>query len=196
MAQRLTAAARREQLLAVALEVFSRNGFHATSMNDVADAAGVTKPVLYQHFASKRELYLALLHEEGARLLRRHRQGHGQRGRHPGAQVEQGFVAYFRWVADDRDAFLLLFGSGARRDEEFADEVRRVEDAIAAAIAPLIQADIDADHQQHPGLRARRAGRGHEPPPRAARRRRSTPTALARQVADLAWAGLRNVKRV
>ena len=51
MAQRLTAAARREQLLAIALEVFSRNGFHATSMNEVAEAAGVTKPVLYQHFA-------------------------------------------------------------------------------------------------------------------------------------------------
>ena len=47
-------------------------------------------------------------------------------------------------MADDHDAFLLLFGSGARRDEEFAEAVRRVEEAIAEAIEPLIAADIDA----------------------------------------------------
>ena len=69
MSTRLPAPARREQLLAVGLEVFARQGFHGTSMNDVADAAGVTKPVLYQHFASKRELYLALLDEVGRELL-------------------------------------------------------------------------------------------------------------------------------
>ena len=56
MAARLPAARRRRQLIDVALEVFAANGFHRTSMEDVADAAGVTKPVLYQHFASKREL--------------------------------------------------------------------------------------------------------------------------------------------
>ena len=50
---RLPAAERRRQLLDVALHAFAENGFHKTSMNDVAEAAGVTKPVLYQHFASK-----------------------------------------------------------------------------------------------------------------------------------------------
>ena len=62
---RLTATARREQLVDIAIAVFARNGYHTTSMNDVAEAAGVTKPVLYQHFASKRDLYLALLDEVG-----------------------------------------------------------------------------------------------------------------------------------
>ena len=66
---RLTATARREQLLDVALGVFARNGYHDTSMNDIADAAGVTKPVLYQHFDSKRELYQALLDDVSTRLL-------------------------------------------------------------------------------------------------------------------------------
>ena len=58
---RLPAHERRRQLLDVALDVFAADGFHSTSMNDVAEAAGVTKPVLYQHFASKRQLYLELL---------------------------------------------------------------------------------------------------------------------------------------
>ena len=83
--------------------------------------------------------------------------------------MEQGFGAYFQWVADDREAFLLLFGSGARRDEEFAEEVRRVEDAIAAAIAPLIQADIDTDHQRALAYGLVGLGRGDQPPPGAAR---------------------------
>ena len=68
MSVRLPAAARREQLVATALEMFAQQGFHATSMNDVAEAAGVTKPVLYQHFASKRQLYLELLEDVGTRL--------------------------------------------------------------------------------------------------------------------------------
>lgn len=193
MGPRLTAAARREQLLAVALEVFSRNGFHATSMNEVADAAGVTKPVLYQHFASKRELYLALLQEEGGRLLDAIAKATSAAGT-PRAQVEQGFAAYFRWVAHDHEAFLLLFGSGARRDEEFADEVRRVEDAIAVAIAPLIRADIEPDHQQAlayalvgmaEGTSRHLVHLGAE----------FNPDRLATRVADLAWAGLRGVRR-
>ena len=194
MAQRLTAAARREQLLDVGLEVFSRNGFHATSMNDVAEAAGVTKPVLYQHFASKRELYLALLHEEGARLLRSIAAATGSADS-PRAQVEQGFTAYFRWVSDDFEAFLLLFGSGARRDEEFADEVRGVENAIATAIAPLIQADIDAAHQRT--LAYAHVGLAEGTSRHLVHRGESfDPDRRARQVADLAWGGLRTVKRV
>ena len=104
----------------------------------------MTKPVLYQHFASKRELYLALLDEVGRELLEAIAKATAGAvdGR---AQTEAGFGAYFRWVDDDRDAFLLLFGSGARRDEEFAEAVRKVEEAIAEAIEPLIAADIDAE---------------------------------------------------
>jgi AcrR family transcriptional regulator len=194
MAQRLTAAARREQLLDVALEVFSRNGFHATSMNEVAEAAGVTKPVLYQHFASKRELYLALLQEEGARLLTAISVATNS-ANSPRAQVEQGFAAYFRWVALDREAFLLLFGSGARRDEEFAEEVHKVEDAIAAAVAPLIQADIGPDQQRT--LAYALVGLAEGTSRHLVRHDAGfDPDRLARQVADLAWAGLRGVRRI
>ena len=61
---RLSADARREQILDVAINVFGRAGYYGASMNDIADAAGVTKPVLYQHFDSKGELYSALLGDE------------------------------------------------------------------------------------------------------------------------------------
>ncbi|MGZ6966617.1 MAG: helix-turn-helix domain-containing protein, partial [Acidimicrobiia bacterium] len=61
MSMRLPAEQRRTQLVAVAVEVFGERGFHATSMDEVAEAAGVTKPVLYQHFPSKRALFRELL---------------------------------------------------------------------------------------------------------------------------------------
>src|SRR5438477_480036 len=66
---RLPAVQRRRQLLDVSLEVFAQRGFHGASMAEVAEAAGVTKPVLYQHFKSKRDLYLELLDDVGQRLL-------------------------------------------------------------------------------------------------------------------------------
>ena len=52
---------RRGQLLVVASDVFVDHGYHAAGMDEIADRAGVSKPVLYQHFSSKLELYLAVL---------------------------------------------------------------------------------------------------------------------------------------
>ncbi|MEO6122186.1 MAG: TetR/AcrR family transcriptional regulator [Ilumatobacteraceae bacterium] len=193
MSIRLPASARREQLLDVALQVFARQGYHGASMNDIAEAAGVTKPVVYQHFDSKRELYLALLDAVGERLLTAISKATAgaTSGKH---QTELGFQAYFRWVADDHDAFLLLFGSGARRDEEFNDAVRKVTAQVAEAIKPLIAADIGPEHQAtlahglvglSEGVSRRLVDNGTD----------FDPDLLARQVSDLAWAGLRSIGR-
>jgi AcrR family transcriptional regulator len=191
---RLPAAERRRQLLDHALEVFATNGFHATSMNDVADAAGVTKPVLYQHFTSKRRLYLELLEDVGAQLGARITEATSTAGS-PHEQVERGFTAYFRFVAHERSAYQLLFGGGARRDAEFAEAVRHVEDQLAATIAPLIYADIDPEHQRVLAFAIVGIAEG------TSRHWISAdldvdPERLARQVADLAWAGLRGIHRI
>ena len=81
---RLPAEQRRTQLLEVAIEIFAERGFHATSMDDIAEAAGVTKPVLYQHFPSKRALYRELLDDVDRQLTERlvdrdRRRGHRAR---------------------------------------------------------------------------------------------------------------------
>lgn len=193
MSLRLPAAARRDQILDIAVEVFARAGFHATSMNDVAEAAGVTKPVLYQHFASKQELYRALLEEAGSRL--RTAVTAAVDGAPSGKeQTVRGFKAYFRWVADDHDAFLLLFGSRAGRDAEATATIRRITADTATAIAPLIAADIDTDHQRalaH-GLVGLAEGVSRH---LVERGERFDPEVLGQQIADLAWAGLRVVHR-
>jgi AcrR family transcriptional regulator len=191
---RLPAPERREQILQVALEVFAKNGFHGSSMNEVAEAVGVTKPVLYQHFESKRSLYQALLDDVGERLITEIAKAtvEAPDGR---SQAERGFRAYFRWVHHDRDAFLLLFASGARRDDEFNTAVRRITAGVADAIAPLIAVDIDAEHQHTlahglVGLAegvSRRLVESNEA---------FDPDVVAAQVYDLAWAGLRGVRPV
>src|SRR5690349_25117798 len=68
---RLPRSARRMQLLQAAQDVFVAQGFHAAAMDDIADRAGVSKPVLYQHFPGKRELYLALLEQHVDELTER-----------------------------------------------------------------------------------------------------------------------------
>jgi AcrR family transcriptional regulator len=204
MSARLPAARRKRQLLDVARRSFAERGFHATSMDDVAEAAGVTKPVLYQHFTSKRQLYLELLEDVGGRMLDAIAKAVAAADG-PRQQVEAGFRAYFRFVADEGDAFRLLFGSGTRRDEEFERAVRQVEDAIADAIAVFIEADIDPEHRRtlaHAlvGLAegtsrdwlAERAGSTGSTRPRAAHAQADV---LARRVSELAWAGLRGVTR-
>jgi AcrR family transcriptional regulator len=193
MTSRLSANARREQLLDVALEVFARSGYHDTSMNDVAEAAGVTKPVLYQHFESKRELFQALLDAVGARMLAAI--SAGTAGVKDGRTLtELGFRSYFRWVAEDHDAFMLLYGGASRRDQEFSRAVRRVTNGMVQAVAPLIAADIDDEHRltlAHAlvglaeGASRRLVERGEH----------FDPDVIARQVSDLAWAGLRGVHR-
>jgi len=192
-APRLPAARRRRQLLDVALTVFSERGFHLTSMNDIADAAGVTKPVLYQHFRSKRELYLELLEDVGERLRDKIAKATAQAGS-PRDQVLFGFGAYFRFVAEQQPAFQLLFGGGTRRDLEFADAVRAVELSIADIIALLIHV---------PGLdteRRRLLAHGIVGLAEGTSRHwildgaPGDPDTLAAQVAELAWGGLRGVR--
>ena len=189
MSTRLSATARREQILAVALDVFATNGFHGASMNDVADAAGVTKPVLYQHFDSKRELYQALLEEVGSRLLEAIAKATAE-ATDGKSQTELGYRAYFRWVADDHDAFRLLFGPGTSSDPDFRKVIRRINSEAANATAPLIAADIDEGHRRTlahalvglaEGASRRLVEMGDE----------FDPDEIAREVSALAWAGLR-----
>ena len=193
MSTRLPAPRRRRQLLSVALRVFAERGYHPTSMNDLAEAAGVTKPVLYQHFRSKRALYLELLEDVGEQL----RDAIDKATREaatPREQVHAGFRAYFEFVEQQQLAFQLLFGGGARRDEEFADAVRLVEVSIADSIAALIVVDgLDDDRRRllaHGIVGVAEGTSRHW----LANGMTGSAELLAEQVASLAWAGLRGVQ--
>jgi AcrR family transcriptional regulator len=195
--RRLTAEQRRQQLVDVALELFARRGYRATTMDDIADAAGVTKPLVYQHFSSKRALYLELVNSIAQELLIAIR-GAVVQAEGPRQQVEMGFAAYFRLVISREDEFRLLYGRDHADDKELGRALRTVEDAIAAAIEPLIDAGLDDDHRRL--LAYAVVGMAEGASRRFMEQRTATDESveeeaprLAQRMADLAWAGLRSV---
>jgi len=196
--ERLPAAARRRQLLDVALECFATSGYHATSLSEIAAAAGVTKPVLYQHFHSKRELFSELLEAVGNDLLTAVVAA-AEAETSPYRKVRAGFEAYFRFVAQHPSAFWLLFGGNLSRLEEFSGTVGRVERGIAEAVARFIEADIDREWRELLGLAivglAEVTGRRWVATQVEAKAPLSQDTAdrYTQALADLVWAGLRGL---
>jgi AcrR family transcriptional regulator len=182
---------RRHQILEVSLTAFSARGYHNTSMNDIADALSLTKPVLYQYFDSKRSLYLELLRHVGAQLVGEVTSAVSGTS-DPREQTERGMVAYFTWVHNNREAFALLFESSARVDEEFADIVSEFEDAAARAIAPFIAVDASEDNLYTFAIGL--VGMAEAVSRQVIHHGRTfQPEELGRAVAGLAWAGLRSL---
>jgi len=203
-AKRLPADRRRQQLLDVALTLFAERGYNATTMDDIAEAAGVTKPLLYQHFDSKRALYLELVDSVAATMLDAIAKAVAAADG-PRQQVEGGFAAYFHLVVTRPDAFNLLFGSNVPHDPELSRAVRSVQDTIAEAIDPLIDAGLDEGHRRllAYAMVGMAEGASHHflaaPSPLAAPGTPADATAeaqagrLARRLAEMAWGGLRAV---
>ena len=191
---RLPAVRRRRQLLDVALQLFAARGFHGASMDDLAEAAGVTKPVLYQHFGSKRDLYLEVLREVGGQLVADVTKAIGTAAG-PRQQVEAGFRAYFEWVARERHGFDVLFAGDTRRDPEFLTELGKVETEFAVAIADLIVVDC-MTREQRQLLAYGIVGIAETTCRHWIAADLDLPAGdLAQGVADLAWAGLRGLRR-
>jgi AcrR family transcriptional regulator len=144
---RLPRGARRLQLLRAAQDVFVAQGFHAAAMDDIADRAGVSKPVLYQHFPGKRELYLALLEQQSDELADRVAQA--MAGTDDNRQRVDGAVgAYFDFIDAEGEAFRLVFESDLRNDPEVRAVVDRGTRACVEAIADVIAGDTGADRER------------------------------------------------
>jgi AcrR family transcriptional regulator len=146
-APRLPRDARRLQLLRAAQDVFVAQGFHAAAMDDIADRAGVSKPVLYQHFPGKRELYLALLEQQVDELTDRVRQAMAATEDNR-ARVDAAVGAYFDFIDADGEAFRLVFESDLRNDPDVRRIVDRGSRASIEAIAEVIAEDTGADRER------------------------------------------------
>jgi AcrR family transcriptional regulator len=137
---RLPRSARRKQLLAAAQQVFVAQGYHAAAMDDIAERAGVSKPVLYQHFPGKLELYLALLDTHCDALVDRVRRAMAATTDNE-ERVRGATQAYFDFVDHESEAFRLVFESDLRNDPAVRQRVDRVEQASIAAITDTIMSD-------------------------------------------------------
>ena len=137
---RLPRSARRKQLLAAAQQIFVAHGYHNAAMDDIAERAGVSKPVLYQHFPGKLELYLALLDTHCDAIIAKVR---GAMLATPDnkERVKGAVRAYFDFMDHESEAFRLVFESDLRNDPQVRERVERVEQGCIAAVTDTIISD-------------------------------------------------------
>ena len=136
--RRMRAPERRAQLLDVARRMFGTSGYHQVSMDAVAREAGVTKPILYDHFPSKHDLYLALLdadltslHDDVRRALEAPT---GNRER-----IRASFLAYFDFVDQHAAGFRLMMQETVGAEDDFRQHVEAFRAKILSDVADLIE---------------------------------------------------------
>ncbi len=131
---------RRAQLLVAALEVFTVAGYHSAAMDEIADRANVSKPVLYQHFPSKLDLYLAVLDLHIDSLVFAIQKAIAA-NRENSARVAATVEAYFGFIDSEGEAFRLLFESDMNVEPQVRERLNRMTYDCAAAISAVISID-------------------------------------------------------
>ncbi|MFM2144973.1 MAG: hypothetical protein RI899_761 [Actinomycetota bacterium] len=131
---------RRALLLSAALEVFTVAGYHSAAMDEIADRAGVSKPVLYQHFPSKLELYLAVLDLHIDSLVFEIQKAIASTPDNAN-RVRATVDAYFGFIESDGEAFRLLFESDMSVEPSVAERLDRMTYDCAAAVSAIISLD-------------------------------------------------------
>ncbi|MEU1984937.1 TetR/AcrR family transcriptional regulator [Nocardia sp. NPDC019395] len=135
---------RRQQLLIAASEVFVLRGYHAAGMDEISQCAGVSKPVLYQHFTSKLELYLAVLQNYVDMLVSSVRQA--LRSTTDNKQrVRAAVAAYYDFVDNEMQGFRLVFESDLTNEPQVQRRVEQATEACVDAVYDLVAHDSGLD---------------------------------------------------
>ena len=192
---RLPRQARRAQLLDAARQVFVAAGYHAAAMDDIAERAGVSKPVLYQHFPGKLELYLALLDASCEALVDAVRTALSSTSDNQ-QRVGATMNAYLDFVGDEGGTFRLVFESDLTSEPSVRERVDKVSRDCAEAISAVIQEDTGLPREEATLLAAGLAGLAHV----TARWWVSSGGTIGRDEAayfltTLAWRGIRGFPR-
>ncbi len=122
---RVPRAVRSAQLLDLADELFAERGFHAASMDELARRAGVSKPVIYDHFGSKERLFATCVHRTAEALADQVTTA-VRKESDPRARLRAGSIAYFRFLQEQLQAWAVLFAEEEARDARFAAEASRI----------------------------------------------------------------------
>jgi AcrR family transcriptional regulator len=188
--QRLPRRERRAQLLAAAREVFVVQGYHAAAMDDIAERAGVSKPVLYQHFPGKLDLYLALL-DAGTDALVAAVSEALDSTQDNKERVEATMAAYLAFVDDPDGAFRLVFESDLMGEAAVRERVERADDRCAQMVSRIIAADTGLTQDEALLLASGMTGLAQIAARHWLRSGRRVPEdAAGRLLASLSWRGI------
>jgi len=139
---RLEASERREMIELAAGKLFASRGYEASSLEEIAGAAGITKRVIYDHFPAKRVIYIAILRRRTEELLAVVA-GEVDSGAAPAERLPAGIAAFFRFVQQHPDAWRMLFRDPPA-DPQIAAAHREVQDQATAAIAAMLATHLGA----------------------------------------------------
>jgi AcrR family transcriptional regulator len=144
---RMPRPARRLQLLGAARDVFVAQGYHAAAMDEIAERAGVSKPVLYQHFPGKLELYLALLDESVDELIKAVSDALSSTNDNR-QRVPATFKAFYDYVAGAGEEFRLVFESDLSNEPAVRDRLERGMHECADMVAQFIREDAGVSNEE------------------------------------------------
>jgi AcrR family transcriptional regulator len=192
---RLPRTERRAQLLTAAREVFVSKGYYAAAVEDIAERAGVTKPVVYQHFPGKLELYVALLEASAQALQEAVRAALGSTPENR-SRVEATMTAYFAFVEDDGGAFRLVFESDLVHEPAVRERVEAAQHECAVLISDVIAEDAGLSVEQSMLLAVALTGMAQVSARWWLQTRAEIPRdEAARLIAQLAWRGISGFPR-
>ncbi|MEH1164727.1 TetR/AcrR family transcriptional regulator [Micromonospora sp. CPCC 205539] len=134
--KRLPRAVREQQMLDAAVKVFSRRGFHAASMDEIAEDAGISKPMVYAYLGTKEELFVACLHREGTRMMHAIA-GAAAPDLPADVRLWRGLKAFFGFVGAHRDGWAVLYRQ-ARGEQPFAGELATMRARLVEVVAGML----------------------------------------------------------
>jgi AcrR family transcriptional regulator len=132
-----------EQTLAVAHGLFAERGYAEVTMDEIAAAVGVTKPLLYNYFGNKERLYIACMEQAGDALTRTVGEAVGATDS-PGAALGAGVRAFFAFLDSDRAAWAVLFDETLPVSGEVADRVAAYRGQIVELVSGSLLAQLPA----------------------------------------------------
>jgi len=187
---RLPRPARRLQLLGAARDVFVAQGYHAAAMDEIAERAGVSKPVLYQHFPGKLELYLALLDESADELIRIMREALSSTTENR-QRVPAAVKVFYDFVAGTGEAFRLVFESDLSNEPAVRGRLDTMMNGCADMVSQFIREDAGVSDSDAHLLGMALVGMAQVSARYWLRTGRELPKDAAEQlIARLAWRGI------
>ncbi|MGW0501890.1 TetR/AcrR family transcriptional regulator [Micromonospora sp. NPDC003241] len=141
--KRLPRAVREQQMLDAAVRVFSRRGYHGASMDEIAEVAGISKPMVYAYLGTKEELFVACLHREGTRMMEAIA-GAAVPDLPADERLWRGLRAFFRFVGAHRDGWSVLYRQ-ARAEQPFARELAQMRARMVEVVAGMLDHALRAE---------------------------------------------------
>ena len=198
--RRLPRQVREQQIIDVAVQVFSKRGYHAASVDEIAELAGISKPMVYLYLESKEGLFIACLRREAERLVAAFHGAAAEGELTPELRLRAGLRAFFSFVSEHRDGWVVLHRHAAELSAAIAAESAQARQAVMAEVTALVRTGIeendgparlgdeDAEFVAHAIVGAADALTDW-----MADHPAESPEGMTRRLMNMVWVGMRNV---